>query len=262
MSKKNEKVVQKRKWWFRFLKKLMKGRYKRPTFVYLGEKFGNGAVILSNHEGTDAPMSLEMYCDKPVRMWGASEMNSGLIPMYKYQTRVYFHEKKHWNLHLARLFCLIASPLTNLFYKGLGLISTYRDGRFLKTIRESITALNNGENIVIFPEDSTKGYLEELEGFHQGFAALCEVCKKRGMDVPIYVTYFRKKDLTYIVDKPVLYSQLTANGETKEEVAKKLVDRCNELGRMQFGITEGMAELLVAEQPKGTVQEAETCVQA
>ena len=44
--------------------------------------------------------------------------------MYKYQTRVYYHEKKHWNLHLARLFCLLASPLTNLFYKGLNLIST------------------------------------------------------------------------------------------------------------------------------------------
>ena len=80
------------------------------------------------------------------------------------------------------------------------------------------------------------------------------------MDVPIYVTYFRKKDLTYIVDKPVLYSQLTANGETKEEVAKKLVDRCNELGRMQFGITEGMAELLVTEQVEDEV--AQTCVQA
>jgi len=60
----------------------------------------------------------------------------------------------------------------------------------------------------------------------------------------------------------VLYSQLTANGETKEEVAKKLVDRCNELGKMQFGITEGMTELLVAELPKEVSQETEVCVQA
>ncbi len=238
-----KKTVQKRKWWFRFLKKLMKGRYKQPTFVYLGEKFANGGVILSNHEGTDAPMSLELYCDKPVRMWGASEMNSGLISMYKYQTRVYYHEKKHWNLHLARLFCLIASPLTNLFYKGLNLISTYRDGRFLKTLRESVDALKNGENIVIFPEDSQKGYLEELEGFHAGFLALAETCKKKGMDVAVYVTYFRKKDLVYVVDKPVLYSELSGNGETREEIIAKLLARCNELGKMQFDIPEGVTEL-------------------
>ncbi len=176
---KKKKPVQKRKWWFRLMKKLMKGRYKEPTFVFLGEPFGKGGVILSNHEGTDAPMSLELYCKQPVRMWGASEMNSGLIQMYKYQTRVYYHEKKHWNLHLARLFCLIASPLTNLFYKGLNLISTYRDVRFRKTIRESLAAIRAGENIVIFPEDSTKGYLEELEGFHAGFVVFAEVCKNR-----------------------------------------------------------------------------------
>ena len=242
MAKKEKKQpTQKRKWWFRLMKKLMLGRYKKPEFIYLGEKFGEGGIILSNHEGTDAPMSLELYCDKPLRMWGAGEMNSGLKKMYKYQTRVYYHEKKHWNLHLARLFCLLASPLTNLFYKGLNLISTWKDGRFLTTLRESVEALKKGENIVIFPEISDKGYLAELEGFHPGFVALCEVCKKKGMDVPVYVTYFRKSDLKYIVDKPVLYSQLTANGETKEQVLQKLLTRCNELGKMQFESAEAEA---------------------
>ncbi len=235
------------------MKKLMKGRYKKPTFVYLGEKFGNGGVILSNHEGTDAPMSLEMYCEQPIRMWGASEMNSGLIQMYKYQTRVYYHEKKHWNLHLARLFCLIASPLTNLFYKGLNLISTYRDARLRKTIRESLEAIRAGENIVIFPEDSTNGYLEELEGFHAGFVVFAEVCKKQGIDLPIYVTYFRKKDRTYIVDAPVLYSELSKNGESKEEICRRLVARCNELGKMQF--TAPLSERTAETLPEEVVEE-------
>lgn len=226
--------IKKRKWWFKCLKRMMRGRYKQPTFVYLGEEFCGGSIILSNHEGTDGPMSLEIYCDKPTRMWGAHEMNSGLVKMYKYQTRVYYHEKKHWNLHLARLFCLVASPLTNLFYKGLNLISTYKDERFVKTIKESINAIKEGHNIVIYPEISDNGYLDELEGFHAGFVALAEICQRRGIDVPIYVSYFRKKDGVFIVDKPIRYSQLTANGETKEQVCKFLCDRCNELGKMEF----------------------------
>lgn len=234
MAKEKQQDVQKRKWWFRFMKKLMRGRYKKPRFIYLGEKFDKSSIILSNHEGTDAPMSWELYCDKPIRMWGASEMNSGVVQMYKYQTRVYYHEKKHWNLFLARVFCLLASPLTNLFYKGLNLISTYRDGRFLKTLRESIAALQEGDNVIIYPEDSTNGYLAELEGFHQGFVALAALCEKKGMNTPIYVTYFRKSDLTYIIDAPVYYKDLAANGATKEEIAKKLLDRCNVLGKMQF----------------------------
>jgi hypothetical protein len=227
-------VKKKRKWWFRLLKKMMKVRYKEPEFIYLGEKISNGSIILSNHEGTDAPMSLEIYGDIPIRMWGAHEMNSGLIKMYKYQTRVYFHEKKGWNLHLARLFCVIATPLTNLFYKGLDLISTYKDIRFVKTIRESVDTIKQGDNIVIYPEDSKNGYLSELEGFFAGFVVLADFCKKEGIDVPIYVSYFKKQEKTYIIDKPILYSELCKQYDSKELKARALCDRCNELGKIQL----------------------------
>ncbi len=227
----------KRKWYFRALKKVMKIRYKKPKFIYLGDEIKQGSVILSNHEGTDAPMAFEIYHDSKFRMWGASEMNSGLVQLYKYQTKVYYHEKKHWNLHAARAFCLIASPLTNLFYSGLNLISTYRDTRFIKTIKESYATLTGGENIIIYPEDSTNGYLAELEGFHAGFVLLCEYCRKKGYDVPIYVTYFKKDENVYVIDKPVMYSELYAKLENKEEIAKHLCERCNELGRMKITVT-------------------------
>ena len=232
MAEKKQKA--KRKLYFRILKKLMKSRYKEPRFIYLGEKFENGALILSNHEGTDSPMSLEIYCDKPIRMWGTAEMNSGLVKLYKYQTKYYYHEKKHWNIHLARLFCLLASPLTCLFYSGFDLISTYKDTRIIKTLRESIASLKSGDNIVIFPEDSTNGYLPELESFLEGFALLADVCKKQGLDLPIYVSYFRKSDRTYIFDAPIMYSELCAKYKTRAEIARQLCNRCNELGKMQF----------------------------
>ena len=223
-----------RRLWFKAFKKLLVGRYKEPRFIYLGEPLQNGSIIVSNHEGTDAPLSLELYCDQPLRMWGAAEMNSGLIPMYKYQTEVYYHEKKHWNIHAARAFCLVASPLTNIFYKGLNLISTYHDARFRKTLRESLAALKNGESIVIFPEDSKNGYLPELEGFFLGFIKLAEVAYRKGLDVPIYVTYFKRRELIYVIDAPVRYSELLAEGLSRDEIAKKLLDRCNALGRMTF----------------------------
>ena len=188
-------------------------------------------------------MSLEIYGDTPVRMWGSYEMNSGLIKLYKYQTRIYYHEKKHWNLHLARLFCLIASPLTWLFYSGFDLISIYRGTGLVKTLRESVKAIENGDNVVIFPEDSTNGYLSELEGFHGGFVLLAELCHRKGIDVPIYVSYFRKSDLTYIFDAPIMYSELLSKYGTREEIAKYLCARCNEIGKMQFDENESLSKV-------------------
>ena len=231
----------KRKLYFRALKRIMKIRYKKPEFVYLGDEFVNGALILSNHEGTDAPMALEIYCDKPIRMWGSYEMNSDVVKLYKYQTKIYYHEKKHWNIHLARLFCLIASPITRLFYAGFDLISVYRDTRLIKTLRESVRAIESGDNIVVFPEDSTKGYLAELEGFHEGFVLLAELCLRRGIDLPIYVSYFRKSDNTYIFDVPVRFSELSEKYKSREEIAKHLCNRCNELGSMRLNNSETAA---------------------
>ncbi len=218
----------KRKLWFRGVKNCMKLAIKKSNFVYLGDKIEPGSIILSNHEGTSAPLALELYSGLPIRFWGAYEMNSGLVKMYKYQTKLYYHQKKHWNLGLARAFCLLASPLTNMFYKGLDLISTYPDARLRTTITKSTQAIKDGQNIVIFPEDSTKGYLKELEGFHPGCILLLQQCIKQGLDPLVYVSYFKKQSHTYVFGKPVRASQLLALGN-REQVAKILCDQCNQL---------------------------------
>ncbi len=229
----SNKLVKKGKPYFRFLKNIMRVRYKPTRFVYLGEQFPDGSLVLSNHEGTDAPMALEMYLDRNFRLWGAHEMNSGLKLLYSYQTRVYYHEKKHWNIHLARLFCLIASPLTNLFYSGLDLISTYRDVRVVKTLKESLQTVEDGKSVVVFPEISENGYLPELEGFHEGFAVFAEFCmKRRNLDLPIVVSYYQKTKNTYIFDKPVFYSELVRTYGTREAIVEHLLARCNELGKI------------------------------
>lgn len=236
MSKNGYKDI--RKPWFRVIKKIMRLFIKETEFVYLGEKITEPTIVLSNHVGTAAPLAWELYGNLPFRFWGASEMNSGLISLYKYQTRVFYHEKKHWNLHLARLFCLIASPLTYMFYKGINLISTYRDIRFKHTITESIDALDSGKSVIIFPEISDKGYLDVLEGFHQGFTVLGSILLRKGKDVPITVAYYKKSEKRYIVDKPVMLSEIFRNGASREEIAKQLCDRCNYLGQMDLNSRE------------------------
>ena len=228
----DKEVKKNRGIFFRGYKAMMRIAKKRPTYVHLGEEPSGQSLIVSNHVGTSAPLAFELYYNKRIRFWGAHEMNSGLIKLYQYQTKVYYHEKKHWNLFGARMFCLIASPLTNFFYKGLRLISTYKDARFKHTLKETYEALKDNQNIIIFPEISDKGYLDELEGFHSGFVVMADYAYKNGMDLPIFVSYYRKNTNTYVIDKPVYYSELKEKYATKEEIADVLRLRCNELGKM------------------------------
>ena len=111
----------------------------------------------------------------------------------------------------------------------------FNDTRLRKTLDESFTAISeNGENIVIFPEDSSDGYLDELKGFHAGFVMLAEKCLNGGIDVPVYACYFKKKERQYIFDAPVKYSELKAQFGDRNAIAAYLCERCNTIGKMQF----------------------------
>ena len=54
---------------------------------------------------------------------------------------------------------------------------------------------------------------------------------------------------TYVIDKPVLYSELSAKYETKEDIAKVLCDRCNELGKMEIFVEPDNNAAQEAEEP-------------
>lgn len=224
----------KRKAWFRGVKAILRIFVKKPEFIYLGEKVSPGGIILSNHEGPKSPLSLELYGDVPARFWGAHEMNDNLISAYRYQTKIYYHQKQHWNLHLARLFCLVATPLTYMYYKGVNLISSYGDIRLRSTLTESLNTLIEGHSVVIFPEKSDNGYLKELTGFYPGAALFFQYCQKNGINVPVHIAYLQRETRHYIFDAPTTVDELLALGLSKKELMQRLCDRCNELGRMSF----------------------------
>lgn len=223
-----------RKKWFLNLQKVIKIFIRSPKYVYLGEKPRPGCIILSNHESATVPLTLEMHSGLPTRFWGAYQMNKNFKFAYQYQSVTYYHEKKHWPLLGARAFCLIATPLTRLFYKGLDLISTYPDARFKNTLVQSMHVLRKGYSLVIFPENSDKGYLKELTEFRQGAIMLLECCQRQKLDVPVYVAYYQKERKCHVFDAPTTVGALMEQGLSREELARQLCSRCNELGRMEF----------------------------
>ena len=234
MKKKKVKAMKPKKpsLGFRIYRGFIKLFKKKVQFYHVGKKLEGGTLVLSNHESTKGPLAWEMFYHTKVRMMGTEEMNSGLRRMYKYQSEVYYHQKKHWNLVLAKLFCLLASPLTYFFYNGLQLISI-RDGVSLKvSIHETYRSLvEYKENVVIFPEDSEEGYFKELKGFKKGFLLICEYAYKKGYDTPIAVAYYKIDKNTVLVDEPVMYSELLEKYKTRDKIAEVLKDRCNELGK-------------------------------
>lgn len=200
----------------------------------MGEEFCDRALILSNHVGAKGPIAFEIYHNKPFRFWGTYEMNSGIKEVYKYLSQIYFYKKKHFSKFFSKVIGFIISPFLWIYYRGLNLISTYSDYRLKGTIEESLKTVKQGGSIVIFPEDSSDGYHDKLTEFFSGFTLFANQCLKQGIDLPVYVTYFKKKPRVFIVDKPFVWSKVVESGLDKKQIAQKLLNRCNSLGEMDL----------------------------
>lgn len=223
-----------RKLWFKIYGGMVRLFIKKPEFRYLHGDFTETSMILSNHVGAKAPLKWELHYDKEFRFWGTYEMNGSFGSVYHYLSRTYFHKKKHINLFFSILIAIIATPFLWLFYRGMKLIPTYRDIRFKTTLKESYATVSRGTNLVIFPEDSANGYFDKLTYFFCGFAMLAEDLLRKGIDMPIVVAYFRRKENVFLIDKVGKFSELRDKYQDKDEIAKAMRLHMNSLADLEI----------------------------
>ena len=233
--KKDKKLKKPRPWWFGIIKGFLRIFIRKPKMVYLGDPIQEQGIILCNHVGAKGPLNLELHLNRPFRFWGTYEMNSNVREVYRYLSQIYFLEKKHFKPFFAKLIGFIGAPLAWTFYRGLNLISTYTDLRLKTTFKESLDTIKKGYSLVIFPEDSHDGYHDNLKKVFAGFAVFAKICYKQGVDLPIYISYLRKKKKTLIVDKPIRYSELAAKYKTNEEITDFI---CSHMNNLQYQIPE------------------------
>ncbi len=217
-----------RKPFFRFCKSIIKIFKRKPKVINYNENLEECAIYLSNHSGASGPLTHELYFPINFRFWGTHEMVSGIKERYNYLSNIYFYKKKHINKYLSKLIAVIASPVLYLFYKGMQIIPTYTDARLRNTLKESYDELNKGNSIIIFPENSSDGYHQELKQYFAGFLLLArKYYEKFNKNLKIYNMYYCKKQNTLIIDKYIEYKDLI--GLDEKEVAEKFKNRANEL---------------------------------
>lgn len=211
----------------RFLNRIF---FSKPKYRFLKEEFPDEPIMfLSNHVGKKVPTRVELYYPRDFRMWGAHEMGEGLKAVHKYLRITFYHEKKHFPMWFSNIIGTLFAPFANAFYKGMRIIPTYQDYRFMSTIKWTTREYNAGRDIVIYPEDSSQGYKEELTKLYSGFAYFLEIMYRKGKDIPIYVAYYQKKTHTFVIDRKVMYSELKEKYNDYDSIAEAIRVRMNEL---------------------------------
>jgi len=219
-----------RKPFFRFIKHILRFFIKRPTKSIDETHLEDGAIYICNHVGSTVPLKLELYFLKKFKFWGTFEMTFSYKERWKYLANNYFYLKKGNPKAMAIIKATFAAPFVGMFYKGMQLIPTYRDGRLLSTIKYSIDYLKDNKNIVIFPENSSDGYHQVLKEYYAGFLLLAKKYHHQtSRDLKIYNMYYRKKDNLLIVDKGYSVLDLIKDPRNIRIIANEFKDRANQL---------------------------------
>ena len=216
---------------FTFFKKFISLFKRQPKVINLsGEDLKDKAIYLSNHAGAGGPLTFELYFPKRITNWGAHEMMGGYRSRWKYLYHVFYRQKLHWGRFRSFIVATLFAPISILCYRAIGLISTYSDARFHATIKSSFRILDENSALLIFPEDSTHGYVEPPASFYQGFAAISKFYyKKRGEDIPVYNCYYSSKARLLVVSKPMFVNEMLGSGMRMEEVADSALRANHEL---------------------------------
>ena len=231
MKKNAYKVKYKRNIIFRIIGNFLKIFIRKPVVINVsGGELPERGIYLMNHEGARGPMVFELYFPRKATPWGAHEMCGNYKERWKYLYNVFYRQKLHYGKLRSFVTATLFAIISGWLYRSVGLIGTYHDARLVETIRNSFTVLENNRSIVIFPEDSEKGYKEMPAAFNRGFITLSKLyCKKTGEDLPVYTVYYSKKKSKFVVGKPEYVNRLLSEGSNEQEIADILLERYREL---------------------------------
>ena len=210
--------------------KFLRMFFKKPKILSLSGELNDRAVFVANHAAMFGPVVYNLYLPAQFAQWGAWPMLGTWKQRYRYLRDVYFIQKRHKNKFAATLLALFEAGFSPMFYKGLHVLPSYNDQRFLITLRKSIQVLDSGKGVIIFPENSDDGYHETLTEFYAGFVELAKYYRKRkGEDVPIYPVYYHAKLKKIVIGFPSYYSEYEAKGMDRKQIANEFCRQVNEL---------------------------------
>jgi 1-acyl-sn-glycerol-3-phosphate acyltransferase len=215
---------------FRIVLSLMKIIMRRYT-VYGIENIteGKGAIYVCNHDGSYGPLAMGLFFPYRFRPWVLHHaMTAGLC---RRQLELdLFGDCKAVLKPFCRLASLIIEPACLWVMRKTRAIPVYRGGSgIFTTFRQSMEALVEGYNIVLFPERDELEYRRHLKDFYTGFVHLArKFYDENGKILSFYPVYIDKGKRKITVGKPVVYNPEAQFKNERERMANILMEAIRE----------------------------------
>lgn len=205
---------------FLFLRGLLR-TFMHPMTTQWEEPFEGGpAVFCPNHLGALGPIDMMVHFDlrDTARPW----FNAGIAD--RKTAPAYVRQDFWWEpgcrlepLYNATLPYLAAAVLPPVLNTVPG-VRVYHDMQVIKTFRQSVAILKDGEQLVIFPQQPA-GYKSHHMWINKGFLQIAPMAQRTlGQAVKFYPVYIDHKAHVIHVRKPVAFDPERTLAQQEQEI--------------------------------------------
>jgi len=215
---------------FRVIKGLVHFFYGKTEVIGLENLPERDAVLVANHAQMNGPIVGELFLPENCYTWCAGEMmNKKEAPKYAFQD--FWSQKPVWTHPLYKVLSHVIAPLADYLFNHARTIAVYRDMRIMSTFRNSIKALQEGKNLLIFPEKDEKCN-NILYRFQENFVDVAKLYyKKTGKELLFVPVYLAPRMRKMYIGKEIRFCAQTATETERTRMAQALSDEITKMAR-------------------------------
>ncbi len=179
-------------------------------------------IIVSNHCKLNGPAAGTLYFPEPRYIWCTWEMmDLKEVPAYAFQD--FWSHKPKWSHWLYRLLSYFIAPFCVCLFTYGPSIAVYRDQRVISTFRETIHRLQEGSNVIIFPEHHAP-YDHIHNDFQNGFVDVARsYYKQTGKALQFVPMYLAPELHKMVLGEPIAYDPQAPHRGQRQRICDYLM---------------------------------------
>lgn len=213
---------------YRLIKWLVRQFYSEIQVVNKEKLPDEPAIIVANHAQMHGPIACELYFPGKRYIWCAGQMmHLKEVPDYAFED--FWSKKPPYSRWFFRMLSYMIAPLSVCVFNHADTIGVYHDARILSTFKNTVSRLEEGANIVIFPEHlEINNHI--ICNFRDGFVDVAKLYYKRtGRELPFVPMYIAPKLKKMYLGQPVRFCAKNSMEKERERICRLLMERITEI---------------------------------
>lgn len=192
-------------WLFKIIRKILITFYPKMTVENKELLPHEPCIIVANHAQMHGPLSCEFYPPRESATWCAAQMMRVRdVPNYAYKD--FWWVKPALSKPFYKLLSYIIAPVSAVIFSNANTVPVWHDKRVISTFKQTVKLLNEGKDIIIFPE---KNHVENniLCTFQENFTDVAKLYYKRtGKKLCFVPMYIAPRLHKMCLGKPIEYN--------------------------------------------------------